>query len=552
MSYSLFLHFKPRLRRADMLRYFAARKHYKTAKDRVSYQNDDTGVYFWFKLRLSWNILLRPTVVAAEFEINYSRPSFFGIEAEKELSAFVTAFNPRIEDPQMQGMGEGPYSGESFLRGWNFGNRFAVQQVAAKETDDKIVTMPAAELRAAWEWNFDCAERRERLTLRHYVPTILFWRIDGRARRIVVWGEAMPVLLPRVDYVVVARQIGKSQISLVPWSEIIEVAKRAGFDTSKEPLELRYLTPPPAFIDWATNLPLIDLKAYERLHAYQIVDEELIPTRASPAQDEVPRAVSDPPKEPPSFDQTPDKPQAFGYKVNWFAIKTSDPSAVLDALELGEATLANWASGLEAAHEGGAWKRTGPWVFISPPVRGWVLAVSASWPYPVTIEQTRDIGERFDALFSRLMQRFDDVQFFGSYRVVDFVTWARALKGKPIRIFGYAGGGDNVLANFGDQTLGEAQLGFTNLSGLSPSDANDRMFEIAEQQDLEEYRLRKNGLSPREAHEKVRESGRSPFPDETDATDLAALWSIDPSGLEEQDHPTGLGLVVRLPQDLMQ
>jgi hypothetical protein len=150
------------------------------------------------------------------------------------------------------------------------------------------------------------------------------------------------------------------------------------------------------------------------------------------------------------------------------------------------------------------------------------------------------------------MTRFDDVQFFGSHRVVDFTTWARAMSGTPIRMFGYAGGGGDVLANFGDQTPEEAQLRFTDLSGLSPTNANNRMFELAEQQDQEEYRLRKSGLSEQEARKKMRETTRSPFPHETDVTDLAGLWSVDPSRLDEQDHPPGLGLVVRLPRDLSQ
>jgi hypothetical protein len=57
-----------------------------------------TGVYFWITLRRARNILLQRTVASAEFEINYNRPSFFGIEAERELSAFIAAFQPRIED----------------------------------------------------------------------------------------------------------------------------------------------------------------------------------------------------------------------------------------------------------------------------------------------------------------------------------------------------------------------------------------------------------------------------------------------------------------------
>jgi hypothetical protein len=45
-------------------------------------------------------------------------------------------------------------------------------------------------------------------------------------------------------------------------------------------------------------------------------------------------------------------------------------------------------------------------------------------------------------------------------------------------------------------------------------------------------------LSPRKARTKVRQSRRGPFPSETDVVDLAALWGIDPSRLEDQDHPT--------------
>lgn len=43
----------------------------------------------------------------------------------------------------------------------------------------------------------------------------------------------------------------------------------------------------------------------------------------------------------PSFDQTPDEPEPFGFKVSWFAVKASDPASVLDAFELREATPAN-------------------------------------------------------------------------------------------------------------------------------------------------------------------------------------------------------------------
>ena len=154
-------------------------------------------------------------------------------------------------------------------------------------------------------------------------------------------------------------------------------------------------------------------------------------------------------------------------------------------------------------------------------------------------------------MFARLTQRFDEVQFFGSHRVVDFVAWARAIGRKPIRIFSYVGGGEGVLANVGAQTPEEVQLRLADLSGLSPTDANDRMFALAEQQDRAEEDLRKSGLSPHDARERVRDSNPRPFPDETDSTALAARWSIDRTGLEdERDHPPGVGFVARLPKTM--
>jgi hypothetical protein len=244
----------------------------------------------------------------------------------------------------------------------------------------------------------------------------------------------------------------------------------------------------------------------------------------------------------PSFDQTPDKPQGFGFKVNWFAVRASDPASVLDALGFDETTPANWASGLAAMYGDDAW------VFASPPISGWVMVVSGSLPYP-TNETHHDIGKQFDALFSRLMKRFDDVQSFGSHRVVGFVTWARALNGKPVRIFAFA---DEVMANVGEQTSEEAKLGFVNLGGLSPSDAWDKIFEVAEVQGAEIDKLIASGVPRREARARVLQNGRHAIPDETDVVDLAALWSVDPSRLSDQDHPPSLGLAARLPKNLSQ
>ena len=122
-----------------------------------------------------------------------------------------------------------------------------------------------------------------------------------------------------------------------------------------------------------------------------MIDEELIPaTSNAAAGDEMPLTTAGKaPTKLPSYDATHDTPKAFGYKACWFAITTSHPATVVETLELGETTAANWASGIAAAYG------DGDWIFVSPPVNGWVLAVSARWAYPVATEPNRDIGERF-------------------------------------------------------------------------------------------------------------------------------------------------------------
>ena len=217
--------------------------------------------------------MFQRTVVSTEFEINYCRPSYFGIEAEMELSTLMNAFQPRVEDPQMRGMGEGPYSREGFLSGWNFGNVICVQGGVSGKHSFK--SMPADELRAAWEWNYELAERQRNTSL--FVPMIMFFRIEGRPRRVIVWGEGMPALLPRVDHVLVGRIVsGERRFGLASWSEVVELAKRAGFDTTTNPLKLAYLVTPPPIADWVANRPLIDFEALERLSADEILDDELI------------------------------------------------------------------------------------------------------------------------------------------------------------------------------------------------------------------------------------------------------------------------------------
>lgn len=259
------------------------------------------------------------------------------------------------------------------------------------------------------------------------------------------------------------------------------------------------------------------------------------------------------PDEPePHFDSTPDLPETFGYKIKWFAVRADHPAAVLEALGIVAEAPANWACGMAAAYRWSSAENATKWVFASPAVEGWVFLMGVSLPYPInTIDGDHcGIGRAFDVVFARLKSRFEEVQFFGSHRVVGFVAWARAIRGTPERVFAYGDG--DVYANIGEQSPEEGALGFPRLDGLSAFDATDRIFELADEQSARRDALVASGVPAREALVQSREGKADALPDEEDVVKLAGLWSVDPRQLDEpgRAQEPGVGLVARLPEGL--
>lgn len=273
MSYVLNLYFRQSVMWRRMLDYFGTREHFKISGNDVFYQHSETGTNFSIKLHCSRNLLLQKTVVAAEFEINYHRPSYFGIEAEKELSAFVGAFRPRINDDQIRGMGDGYYSGEGFLSGWNFGNVFSIRADLQTRPDREMASLPANTLNSIWAWNYHRAGRSDI----RVQPKIMLFRINGRLSRMIFWARGAPVLLPEVDYILVGREVsGERHVGMATWSEVLEVARRAGFDTANVPLCLDYFTTPQPIAEWVANIQPIQTRNLERIELFQVLDDELI------------------------------------------------------------------------------------------------------------------------------------------------------------------------------------------------------------------------------------------------------------------------------------
>jgi hypothetical protein len=197
--------------------------------------------------------------------------------------------------------------------------------------------------------------------------------------------------------------------------------------------------------------------------------------------------------------ECPDLPVPFGSKLAWLALETTDTQAVAAVLGLREARPATWAVGIDAAHHAS--------FFITPPLADWTLVAS-------TALITRD---RVDASVKQLLvglsRQFGDAQYFCTNREVELHVWARARQGQFVR--GYAWLGEKRLALWdeGRQTKEERDLGFQflNPESISASPGPGRQAQQV--------------------------------PDEACVMQLASLWSIDPTTLDEYFKEPATGLL---------
>lgn len=287
---------------SDFAAWFRGRPGYELKDAQAWYSNDDTGVYFGFEHADGDAEAAAPRSVAS-FNLNFFRPPFFALEAAPELTAFVQRFDLVVSDPQTQGMGEGEFSEEGFLRGWNAGNRFGYAAIVHQHPDSAFPAAPEAKLLAAWRWNRARAELQAGLGESAFVPRVMFFAIDGETRSAVIWGDAIPVLLPAVDMVLVARQelaprrlFGrKMDVCAVPWGELMPVV--GSYPVAQEPqrhLRLLHERPPRELVDWVRGLK--PAQALQTLPFEQLLSAELL---AAVRAEEPPKAVTFGPDAPP-------------------------------------------------------------------------------------------------------------------------------------------------------------------------------------------------------------------------------------------------------------
>lgn len=205
VSYDLYFHREREFGGDEPAAFFLERQWYQVSDGQAWYANDDTGVYFSFE----WgeDIDGEEEEPVAAFNLNYYRPHFFPLEAAAEVEAFVEQFSLRVEDPQVDGMEDGQFTREGFLRGWNQGNRVAYRAcVGENVAPQDVLVRPTEELEKIWQWNQARRGIQEAVGDDIFVPRILWILYQERLHSAVVWTDGIPALIPDVESVVVVRE----------------------------------------------------------------------------------------------------------------------------------------------------------------------------------------------------------------------------------------------------------------------------------------------------------------------------------------------------------
>lgn len=274
MSYDLFLKSESATLTEDHFEsYFSARPHYTLNSSQAFYENEDTGVYFSFDYAPD-----EMGVVA--FNLNYYRPHFFGLEAAPEVGAFIAAFNLTIDDPQTDGMGEGPFSVDGFIRGWNAGNRFGYRAILSRDDRPATQVYPTSELERIWRWNLNRAALQNRMGEALFVPKFMFFKGGTQARSAVVWPDACPIFMPKADIVIVLRdELSSStdrEVTVVEWPEIQSVVKVFPVDEEHGHFRLDYEATPASVVRFIRALPIVPQEPDSGLAYDSVLNAELV------------------------------------------------------------------------------------------------------------------------------------------------------------------------------------------------------------------------------------------------------------------------------------
>jgi hypothetical protein len=224
------IHFQPKsgspaIGHQQLKDYFAERANFSINDYQALYNNPDTTVFFTFEyggLRTLKATRSEP-ILPVYFKIDFGKPHIFVLEAEPELVEFIRNFNLQVSDLSMHGSGYLEYDEMEFYRGWSSGNEAYYRTFLSNNPQAQLPTLPIQAMEKYWRWNYHVNEMQAELGQQLFIPKIMFIQYQNNLQPAVVWTDAVPIALPRVEKAILYRRSLSSGFKITKKEDIAVV-----------------------------------------------------------------------------------------------------------------------------------------------------------------------------------------------------------------------------------------------------------------------------------------------------------------------------------------
>jgi hypothetical protein len=175
------------------------------------FENKDTDVYYILSRNEPENdgegaeVFTEYDNTHFAFNLNFMRPSFFGLEAFRFIEKFITDLDLKVLNPQSDE--EFPYvpNKEELFENWNRVNLWSsidhFDELSATYISSKKSTK-------AWEYNFARKHIQQELGDNYFVPRIFFFRTKDNNSAVTISSltQGIPIVVPAADYYFITRK----------------------------------------------------------------------------------------------------------------------------------------------------------------------------------------------------------------------------------------------------------------------------------------------------------------------------------------------------------
>lgn len=141
------------------------------------------------------------------FNLNFLRPSFFGLEAFQFVEKFIKDLDLFVLNPQEEF--ERPYvpTKEDLFDNWNNTNLNASKD----NFDEESFYYPLEESNKIWEHNYNRQKLQEEIGADYFVSRVFFCKTfsDNEIVTLSTWTQHIPNILPKADYYLLTREYKK-------------------------------------------------------------------------------------------------------------------------------------------------------------------------------------------------------------------------------------------------------------------------------------------------------------------------------------------------------